>query len=134
MRNTTAIGDVSTAKILAALVAAGETVLLPFSAASRYDLVLDRGAHFYRVQCKTSRLKDGYLVFRTSSVHKSRGKIVQRTYSTDVDFFGVYCPELDRVYLIPIDDVPNIATIRFRVEGLPHPNGKPIRLATTYEV
>lgn len=53
------IGDASTAMVLARLVQTGKLVLLPFSENQRYDLVIDEGDRFVRVQCKTGRLRQG---------------------------------------------------------------------------
>jgi hypothetical protein len=50
------VGDISQAKVMAALVAAGKAVLFPFGENTRYDLVIDEGGRFVRLQCKTGRL------------------------------------------------------------------------------
>lgn len=64
--NTTKRGDISTAKILARFVELGYAVLVPWGSA-RYDLALDMGDKFIRVQCKTGRLRKGCIVFSTVS-------------------------------------------------------------------
>ena len=90
--------------ILAALLRAGKVVLQPFGDNQRYDLVIDAGdGKFLRVQCKTARiLREGILHFDTcsSQAHRGRGK---QSYYGQADLFGVYSPDLDKVYLVPVD-------------------------------
>ncbi len=45
----------------------GYELLVPFGENTRYDLVFFDGSRFARVQCKTGRLRDGAVIFRTSS-------------------------------------------------------------------
>ena len=47
-----------------------------------YDLVLDLGAEFLRVQCKTGRLRDGAIVFNARSCRSNRSGTYVRS-STD---------------------------------------------------
>ena len=49
--------DISQAKVMAALVAVGRSILLPFGENTRYDLVIDEGGRFVRLQCKTGPLR-----------------------------------------------------------------------------
>jgi PD-(D/E)XK nuclease superfamily protein len=51
------VGQRSEAAILAAFVERGFEVLLPWGTNHRYDMVLDLGDRFLRVQCKTGRLR-----------------------------------------------------------------------------
>jgi len=102
MRNTKRIGDVSTAKIAAALLAKGYTVLYPFGDNERYDLVIENHNGFERVQCKTGRrTKSGNISFNTKSV-SCNGKTV-KDYKGQIEYFGVYYPLDDSCYLIPLD-------------------------------
>jgi len=57
------VGDATEAMAIARLVQAGKNVLLPFGENRRYDLVIDEGDHFVRVQCKTARLRSGAIRF-----------------------------------------------------------------------
>lgn len=107
-------GDIAESQVLAALIRAGEKVLLPFGDNHRYDLVLDRDGVFHRVQTKTGRLKNGSIRFATTTVIRSKGNYqYRRGYLGEIEYFGVYCPENNHVYLVPVGDVPvGIATIR----------------------
>jgi hypothetical protein len=104
MRDTSSIGNKSEAIVLAALVHAGYSPLLPFGGGRPYDIALDVGDKLLRVQVKTGRLlKEGVVFFPTAS---QRRNMSYRSYRGDVDLFGVYCPSTKQVYLVPIDDVP----------------------------
>jgi hypothetical protein len=99
---TVSKGTRSEAAIMNALIAAGYNVLIPFGVA-RYDLVIETAEGFKRVQCKTAHPKSGGAM--TFSVCSSSPERARRPYSGEIDFFGVYLPEFDRVYLIPIAEV-----------------------------
>lgn len=99
--NSKAVGEVSEAVILAHLVKQGYTVLTPFGNNRRYDLVIDHGDHFERVQVKTGRLRNGCVMFNTSSINGFTKK--RTSYSGQADTFMVYCPENERIYKVPVE-------------------------------
>lgn len=85
-------------------------VLMPFGDNQRYDFVIDAADGFHRVQCKTGRLRRGVIGFQT--VSKSGGGKA-KGYRGQIELFAVYCPETDKVYLVPVSDVPvGQATLR----------------------
>lgn len=97
------IGAVSEAKVMAGLLAAGFTVLLPFNRSGRYDLVIEREDFtFRRVQVKTGRLETGGIVFPVCSSYAHRERGTKPYAMNECDFFGVYCPETAGVYLVPL--------------------------------
>ena len=53
------MGQRTEGAILSELVRRGYKVLVPFGVNQRYDLVIDAGDRFLRVQCKTGRLRNG---------------------------------------------------------------------------
>src|SRR5918995_1672841 len=105
------VGDASAAMVLARLVQAGKEVLVPFGENNRYDLVIEEpDGSFIRVQCKTGRLQRGAITFNTCSVtyhHPgNRGlQVYRHDYRGDADLFGIYCPDNDKAYLVPVDAV-----------------------------
>jgi hypothetical protein len=104
MRDTSSVGNKTEAVVLAALVHAGFSPLLPFGSGQPYDIALDYRGKLLRVQCKTGRLvKDGVVFFPTAIWCRNMS---YRSYHGDVDLFGVYCPGTEEVYLVPIADVP----------------------------
>lgn len=104
MDSPSAKGARSEAEILAALVAAGKTVLVPWGGHHGYDFVLEEGdGRFVRVQCKSGVYRYGCIYFRTASADRRRP--YGDPYIGQVDAFAVYCPTLDASFLVPIEDV-----------------------------
>ena len=127
------IGHRSEAAILAQLVSRGYRVLLPFGVNQRYDLVLESDGRFLKVQCKTGRLRNGAIRFRSISVQSNMSGSRVRSYAGEVDFFAVYCPENRRVYLVPVDEMsPN--TNYLRIEPTRNNQSKHVRWARDYEL
>lgn len=106
--NPKTIGERSEALILARLLLNGEVVLQPFGDNQRYDLVVDRSGSFLRIQCKTGRIHNGVIRFQSSS---NAGGGPKRGYRGEIDLFGVYCPDNDTVYMVPVNDAPESATM-----------------------
>jgi hypothetical protein len=127
------VGQRSEGAILARLVRHGYRILLPFGVNQRYDLVLESDGRFLRVQCKTGRLRNGAIRFRSMSVQSNMNRTLVRSYAGEVDFFAVYCPENTGVYLIPADEIsPNINYLR--VDPTRNNQSKHVRWARDYEL
>ncbi len=132
------IAAISHAAILNALVAAGKVVLAPCVHVRPYDLVIDEDGRFLRVQCKTGRLIRGAIYFRPHRLRAAKRETgwVRRvtTYEGQVDFFGVYCPENNGVYLVPITDIPTLRTCSLRLTPAKNNQNKRIHWAKDYAV
>jgi len=111
-RDPKKVGEQSEQVIIAQLMAVGYSVLVPVGEYHRYDLVIeDADGKFWRVQCKTAwlekRLGNEVVKFATSSshYHYRGGKYDhgRRGYQGQVEYLAVYSPDLDKMYLIPID-------------------------------
>jgi hypothetical protein len=105
LRDTKSVGELSELIVAAAFAGAGYLVSFPFGESKRYDLIIGKDGVLSRVQVKTGRLRNGAILFNCYSVH-ARGDGRLRTYRGSIDFFGVYCPDVNGVYLVPVDDVP----------------------------
>ena len=101
--NSKSIGESSEAQVLAVLLKAYKKVLLPFGDNQRYDLVVDTGSRFVRVQIKTGRVKNGSLAFETSSITTKNGDFIHKNYTGQIDYFAVYWREKDLVLFVPIE-------------------------------
>ena len=123
--------------VLAALLKTGRTVLVPFGSLQHYDLVMEDGGCFFRVQRKTGRLRQGAVRFNLYTMaqeHGSRRHICQR-YDDRVDFYGVYCPETGKVYLVPSAAVCTSKALGvLRVSPPANNQAKGIRWASEYEL
>jgi hypothetical protein len=127
------VGQRTEAIVLAELVRRGYRVLTPFGTNQRYDLAIDLGDRFLRAQCKTGRLRRGTIVFHPKSVRSNTHKTYCRTYENEVDLFLVYCPETDRVYVIPIEEATS-SVGALRVAPTANGQAKGIRWAREYEL
>jgi hypothetical protein len=127
------VGQRTEAIVLAHLVKSGFRVLVPFGVNHRYDLVIDSGDRFVRVQCKTGRLRDGAIRFSTRSIQTNTRRAVKRTYRQEADVFAVYCPQTDRTYVIPVADAPSDC-MYLRVDSARNGQAQGINRAADYEL
>jgi hypothetical protein len=132
------VGDETQAMVLARLVQAGHQVLMPFGENVRYDLVIDEGDTFLRVQCKTGRLRNGVINFNTCSFTyhhpNNRGtRPYRHHYRGQADVFGIYCPETNGVYLVPVDSV-GMNGGSLRVQPTKNHQVKKVRWARDFEL
>lgn len=130
-RNTKRTGDISELRLMHDLVRAGYLVSIPFGEDHRYDLVIEKAGKFASVQVKTGRLRNGAVLFNCYSSHAHRGGAACRAYTGEIDYFGVYCPELGSSYLIPVDELPVVHGM-LRVEPAKNGQAKKLRWASRY--
>ncbi|HEY4386875.1 MAG TPA: group I intron-associated PD-(D/E)XK endonuclease [Ktedonobacteraceae bacterium] len=141
-RHTKALGEYSEIVIAGRLLQAGFYVLKPFGDSLRYDLVIeDADGKFWKVQCKTAWLQDKggikVIKFLTTSRHDNdsggRYNHARRGYHGEIDFFAVYSPDLDKVYIIPIDHA-NTSEMTLRLIMPKGRNQYGIKMAADYEL
>lgn len=128
--NTKDKGERSEGQILAAFLRAGKVVLHPFGDSQRYDMVLDEGGRFVRVQCKTGRILGDVIAFNTCS---GSYKGVRKPYLGDADLFAVYCPQNNKVYAIPVEKAP-CTQMSLRLATPKNGQQTGIRMASDFEV
>jgi hypothetical protein len=132
MTQTTRIGNITEVKVLAALIEAGYIVSKPFGDGCKYDYIIDDGHSLQRVQCKTGRLRSGCVVFNAYSVAgNSNGR--RQGYAGLADVFGVYCPDNQQVYLVPVSHV-SVGGIPLRVNHTLNNQQKRVRWAKEYQL
>jgi hypothetical protein len=126
------IGERAQGMILAEVMKYGYTVLLPFGEGRRYDMVIEKNAQFFRLQCKAGRYENGVVKFNTCSVHwwaKTKRKYTRE----EIDYFAVYCEHTGKVYLVPVEDVGTDQGY-LRVEPTANNQAKGVRWAKDYEI
>ena len=122
-------GNLTEARILAAFVAAGYLVSVPFGSGHKYDFVVDDSKRLLRVQCKTGRVKNGTLLFNAYS--QSGNGSVKMSYRGLADLFAVLNPEDDRVYLVPVEDV-GVTDVSLRLKPTLNKQSQRVRWAELY--
>ena len=97
-------GAIAEQAIVFAAMKLGVPVLRPVAEHGRTDLALDIGGDLLRVQVKWGRLspeRDVVSVALRTSRCTPRGHIYRTYGEHEIDFFAVYCGELDRSFLLP---------------------------------
>ncbi|WP_254527704.1 group I intron-associated PD-(D/E)XK endonuclease [Natrinema gelatinilyticum] len=128
--NTKQIGDETEARILAALIADGYSVSVPFGDNDKYDLVVEMGSELLRAQCKTGWIEGGVVRFKTASQTTADGDTTMESYDGSIDAFAVRCKETDELYWVPIEDAGKKSTyLRLTEPEIDHPS---VNQADTY--
>jgi PD-(D/E)XK endonuclease len=122
-------GNLSEARILAAFVAAGYLVSVPFGSGHKYDFVVDDSTRLLRVQCKTGRVKKNVLLFNAYS--QSGNGAAKMSYRGLADLFAVLNPQDDKVYLIPVDEV-GVTDVSLRLSPTLNGQAQGVRWAEFY--
>ena len=125
-------GNLTELQCLTAFIEQGCGVSIPYGDNSKYDFIADIKGKLYKVQVKTSSLKDeNSIQFSCRSTHVNCAGVKNERYSSnDVDFFATYWEH--KCYLIPISECSATKTLRFA----PPKNGqtKGISFAKGYEL
>jgi hypothetical protein len=132
-RNPKATGELSEAAVVYHLLRAGYELARPLGDNARYDLIIEDGDRFLRVQVKTGRLRgDGATLFPTcsSQAHRGRG---YADYRGQCELFAVYCPETDETYLLPVDAAGG-RSCSLRVRPSMNRQARGVRWAADYRV
>ncbi len=134
-RDTNRIGEISEAAIITRFLQLGYVVLTPYGGNQRYDLVIeDANKQLWRVQCKTARIdKNGTILRFNTSICNVTGKNRQpRDYRGECDYFASYNEEINKVYLVPVDQV-GITTASLRITQT-NKNEQNMQWARDYEL
>ena len=127
---TAARGNAAEGAVLNAFVQRGYGVLVPFGGGQPYDLVVELGSALLRVQCKRAWPSGGCLVFNSRGTDHGNGR---RSYRGLADIFGVYFPQTDSVYLVPINEVAE-SKGWLRVEPARNNQKRGVRFASDFEI
>ena len=111
-------------------------VLKPVFEDLRYDLVFAVERAFIRVQCKWARRRGNVIDVKAHSFRLRTGGSWERTtYTADeVDAIAVYCADLERCYLIPIEDLTLSGSMYLRLAPAKNNQLKRLHSAAEYEL
>jgi len=115
---------------LAAFAKRGFEVLVPFGDGQPYDLVVELGTSMLRVQCKRAWPSKGCLLFNSHSTDHGQGR---RSYRGLADIFGVYFPQNDGVYLVPVHEILAVKG-SLRLEPTRNNQRRGVRFAADYKI
>ena len=106
-KDTNRIGTITELKCMTYFIELGYTVLAPQNPC-RYDMVIDTGNRFLKVQvktCNTTR-NPGRIAFNTCSSHYIKGEHTHTSYQHDnIDYFCTYYN--NECYLVPVNECGN---------------------------
>ncbi|NUC73641.1 hypothetical protein HTZ84_15235 [Haloterrigena sp. SYSU A558-1] len=107
-------GRATEAIVRAAFAVRDIPVLVP-TADEPYDLVVEVGGQFHRIQCKTAyRKSEGTVAFGTIATRRG-DDYGREDYRGRAEYFAVYDPVTDNRYLVPVSDAADgKMEIRFR--------------------
>jgi len=133
-RDTKSVGDASEAMMISVLVRMGFLVSIPFGENHRYDLVAEMDGLLKRIQVKTGRLRKGVVLFNCCSTHGHRGHPSRPYTENEIDYYGVFCPELGSAYLVPVTAVRSTTVGSLRVRPTTNGQVKHLFWGSTYEI
>jgi hypothetical protein len=111
--STIEVGNVSESIVLAAYVRAGFLVAVPFGNGCAYDLVVDIGTRLLKIQVKTGWQDKGCLRYKgRRRIKDSKQDCMRRYRKGEVDFFAIYFPPSDSIYVLPLDAVSGDGCLR----------------------
>lgn len=106
-------GNLTELQCLTAFIEHGCGVSIPYGDNSKYDFIADINGKLYKVQVKTSSLKDeNAILFSCRSTHVNCSGVKNERYSKEeVDYFATYWN--GQCYLIPVSECSVTKTLRF---------------------
>lgn len=111
-------GDMAELRVAAAIRKLDYTVLFPFTESQRYDIAVDTGDDFVRVQVKFTQMNDNGKVKVSCYGPNSSKSGNNATFYTedDIDGIAAFCDTTTEVYWVPISET-NKYTITLSEDG-----------------
>jgi hypothetical protein len=130
------IGLAAHTAVLHKLVSKGLEVLQPLGDHLRYDLAYyqEDTTELIRIQCKAGRYDPNIGCVFFKNFNRTGGRSGRRGYIGDAEYFGVYCAELNKVYLVPIDIATYASEVPLRVDPPKNNQAKKVIWARDYEI
>ena len=130
------IGLAAHTAVLHKLVSRGLEVLQPLGDHLRYDLAYYKKetAELVRIQCKAGRYNPNKGCVFFKNFNRTGGRSKRRGYIGDAECFGVYCEELNTVYIVPVDIVSYASEVGLRVQPTKNNQKKKVIWARNYEI
>ena len=104
MTNTTNLGNIGQAYVIAKFVELGIPVYTPVGEGYPTDLIADFKGKLNKIQIKTTEdlHDDSYMVWKITHQQGYHGKRIKYT-NQEVDYFALYCIETKSLYLVPYE-------------------------------
>lgn len=104
MTNTTNLGNIGQAYVIAKFVELGIPVYTPVGEGYPTDLIADFKGKLNKIQIKTTETlhDDSYMVWKITHQQGYHGKRIKYT-NQEVDYFALYCIKTKSLYLVPYE-------------------------------
>ena len=113
----------------------GLSVLKPLTEHERYDLVIGISGRLLRVQCKWANCKDDVIRVSLATSRRGPNGFIRSSYSsTEVDAIGIYCGDLGRCFLIPIELVAGQWAVQLRLAPARNGQRAALHFADEYDL
>lgn len=119
-------GNIGEAIVLAEFTKRQIQVAIPFGDNARYDLIAEFNGKLNKIQvkyCGRITENNSFICPCVSSTNHTTNKHLS-TYENDVDYMAFYLAAIDKLLLVPIEQLEGKKTITFRLE--PPKNGQHI--------
>lgn len=135
MDNPNHKGNVAELAIATEAARLGLSVLKPLTEHERYDLVFGTGGRLWRVQCKWGNRRGAVIDVRLRSAYHSptRGYVTATYDESEIDLIAVYCGDLDRCYLLPVEVVAGRGVLSLRLRPAKNNQRAALNCAAQYE-
>jgi PD-(D/E)XK endonuclease len=128
-------GAVAEAAIAAMAIRLALVVLRPLCEGGRYDLAIDIGERLLRVQCKWASQRGSVLTVHCTTCRHTPSGYLRTTYRAgEVDAIGIYSPDTDSCYLVPIEQVEGCSAISLRLHPTRNNQAQRVRWARDYSL
>ena len=111
-------GNIGEAIVLAEFTKRQIQVAIPFGDNARYDLIAEFNGKLNKIQvkyCGQTTENNSFLCPCASSTNHTTNKHLS-TYDNDVDYIAFYLASIDKLLLVPIEQLKGRKTITFRLE------------------
>ena len=112
MRTTFDIGNEAEGIVLGHYIKAGLRVCVPFGTGAPYDLAVDTGTRLVKVQVKTATFGRGCIQCKTRRRNAGYDRTMRRYEKREVDYFAIYCPQLNELYVMSFEAARVSASLR----------------------
>lgn len=113
--NTNTLGNMTESVILTEFQKNEIPVLIPFGRNEPYDFVVDTKKGFKSIQVKHGILKNGCIVADIRHRRTTKKKIYD-TYYKIVDYIAVWCSQINKIYLLPLEEIKDKTNVWLRIE------------------
>ena len=129
-------GNVAEAAVALHAIRLGIEVYRPDGEGGRFDMIfVFHDGSVSRVQCKWASRQDEVITLRAYSARRTATGLIRRLYTAEeIDAFAIYCPELDRVYYVPVGELDGQQQFCLRLAPTKNGQRGAIHWATDYEL